>query len=130
MLKKLFTTVSVSTLILILAPACAEQKDEATSAVGSEQSTETAAPAAEATSVAVDGEVSVMDQPVNFSTPEDVEKSMELVREQAGEPAARELKNAMGYILAYDLSLGNNKEKMYKKLNGKTPNEIIARMKR
>jgi hypothetical protein len=36
----------------------------------------------------------------------------------------------MGYILAYDLSLGRDQEKMYKKLNGRTPNAIIAKMKR
>jgi hypothetical protein len=132
MLKKLFTAVSVFTLILILAPACAEQKEEAATTVSNEQATETAAPAAEAAKEAstANGEVSIMDQPVNFSTPEDVEKSLEIVKEQAGEAAARNLSNALGYILAYDLSVGRDKEKMYKKLNGRTPNEIIAKMKR
>ncbi|HEY5775215.1 MAG TPA: hypothetical protein VIS57_03945, partial [Xanthomonadales bacterium] len=125
MLKKIFTTVSAFGLLLILASACAEQKDEAASALSSGKTTETAAPSATA-----DGEVSIMDQPVNFSTPADVDKSIATVKEQAGEDAARELQNALGYILAYDLSIGHDEEKMYKKLNGRTPNEIISKMKR
>jgi hypothetical protein len=36
----------------------------------------------------------------------------------------------LGYILAYDLSFARDKEKMYKKLNGRTPNAIIAKAKR
>lgn len=79
---------------------------------------------------AANGDVSVMDQPVDFSTPEAVEESIERVRQEAGEDEARHLQNALGYILAYDLSLGRDKEKMYKKLNGRTPNAIIAKMKR
>ena len=71
-----------------------------------------------------------MDLPVDFSSPEKVEESIEKVRQQAGEGAARDLSNALGYILTYDLSVRGNKEKMYKKLNGRTPNAIIAKMKR
>ena len=62
-----------------------------------------------------------MDLPVNFSTPESVEQSIEKVKQQAGDGEARALNNAMGYVLDYDLSLGSDKEKMYKKLNGSTP---------
>jgi hypothetical protein len=134
MLKKFISTISVFTMILVLAPACAEQDNEAEAATSSKPATQVtaAADAAETTPVAAatDGALSIMDMPVNFSTPEDVEKSMEAVRQQAGEAAARDLTNAMGYILAYDLSLGRDQEKMYKKLNGRTPNAIIAKMKR
>jgi len=134
MLKNFISTISVFTMILVLAPACAEQDNEAEAATGSKPATPVtaAADAAETTPVAAatDGALSIMDMPVNFSTPEDVEKSMEAVRQQAGEAAARDLTNAMGYILAYDLSLGRDQEKMYKKLNGRTPNAIIAKMKR
>lgn len=134
MLIKILRTMSVLTMVLILTPACAKQDDEAADKTGSKPVAETAAPVAvgetaKATAEA-GGDVSIMDQPVNFSTPEDVEKSIEAVREQAGEAQARELNNALGYILAYDLSLKRNKELMYQKLNGRTPNEIIAKMKR
>jgi hypothetical protein len=36
----------------------------------------------------------------------------------------------MQYIKVYDLSVGNSDEKLYQKLNGKTPEQIIAKMKR
>ncbi len=134
MLKNLITTISVFTMILVLAPACAEQDSEAEAATSSKPAAQVtaAAPTAETTpaAAATDGAASIMDMPVNFSTPEDVEKSIEAVRQQAGEESARELSNALGYILTYDLSLGRDKEKMYKKLNGRTPNAIIAKMKR
>jgi len=74
--------------------------------------------------------VTIMDLPVNFSTPQEVEKSMQAIEEQAGIGKVKAVKAAMGYILAYDLGLRHDKDKMYKKLNGKTPNQIIARVKR
>ncbi len=55
---------------------------------------------------------------------------MQNVREQAGAQAYRKLDNAVKYILYYDLSLKNNKEALYKKLDGKTPEQIIAKGKR
>lgn len=86
---------------------------------------------AETKEEAADAEpVSIMDLPVNFSTPEDVEKSMQAIEEQAGTGRVKALKAAMGYILAYDLGLRHDKDKMHKKLNGQTPNQIIARVKR
>ncbi len=134
MLKNLITTISVFTMILVLAPACAEQDNEAETATNSKPAIEAtaAAPTAESTpdAAAIDAAASIMDMPVNFSTQEDVDKSIEAVRQQAGEAAARDLTNALGYILTYDLSLERDKEKMYKKLNGRTPNAIIAKMKR
>ena len=36
----------------------------------------------------------------------------------------------MKYVMYYDLSLRNDKEKLYKKLDGKTPEQIIAMIKR
>ena len=125
MFKNFFTVITIFTLILLGAPACAEQ----------DRGVDTGA-AADTQEAAISGgetaakQLSVMDMPVNFSTPEDVEKSIEKVRQEAGEAEALKLTNALGYILAYDLSLGRDKQKMYKKLDGRTPNEIIARMKR
>lgn len=133
MLKHLITTVSLCFMILTLTPACAEQdKGTETAAAGKPSSETSAAPATGAATAAPAAEkaMTVMDEPVDFSTPEEVEKSIEKVRQEAGEAQARDLSNALGYILAYDLSLGRDKEKMYKKLNGRTPNEIIAKMKR
>jgi len=122
---------SVLTMVLILAPACAQQDNGAEAKASDKSAAESAAPSSAAeTAQATGGDVSIMDKPVNFSTPEDVEKSIEAVRLGAGDLAARDLNNALKYILFYDLSLRQDKEKMYQKLNGSTPNEIIAKMKR
>lgn len=69
-----------------------------------------------------------MDQPVDFSTPENVEISLQKVKDQEGEQIYKTLNSAMQYILFYDLSMRNDKEKLYKALDGSTPSEIIARM--
>ena len=73
---------------------------------------------------------SLMNQPVNFSSPENVEKTLEKIRQQEGDKAYGKLKNAMQYIKVYDLSIGNSEEKLYKKLDGRTPEQIIAEMRR
>ena len=73
---------------------------------------------------------SLMNQPVNFSTSENVEKTLQNIREKEGDNAYKQVKNAMQYIMYYDLSLKNDKEKLYKKLDGKTPEQIIAEAKR
>lgn len=134
MLMKLLRTMSLLTLILVLTPACAQQDDgtDTKDSAGSTAQTVESLPAGE-TKQATDtpaSDMSIMDQPVDFSTPEDVEKTIAAVKANAGEAAARNLNNAMKYILMYDLSLSMNKEKMYQKLNGSTPNEIIAQVKR
>ena len=134
MLIKTLRTVTAVTMVLFLAPACAQQDNEADAKASDKPVAESAAPASAAETVqaaeAPGGDMSIMDQPVNFSTPEDVDKSIEAVRLGAGNKAALDLNNALKYILAYDLSVSHDKEKMYKKFNGRTPNEIIAKMKR
>lgn len=124
MFKTLLAVAITITLSLVLAPAVADDQKKTGAVV------ENATATTQAESDTSDGEVSVMDQPVDFSTPEAVEDSIEKVREEAGDAEANRLKNALGYILTYDLSIGRDKEKMYKKLNGRTPNAIIAKMKR
>jgi hypothetical protein len=71
-----------------------------------------------------------MDQPVNFSTPEDIEKNFQLIKDQAGEGKLTILQSALNYILAYDIGLGHNEEKMYKKNEWKNSNQIISKIKR
>lgn len=123
MRKTLFTSIVTGTMALFLMNACAEESNDTEAVAKQVVVTEDA-------SVTVDQGSAIMDQPVNFSTPEDVENSLQKVRDQAGDTAYTNVNNAMKYVLYYDLSLKNNKEKMYKKLNGKTPSEIIQMMKR
>lgn len=75
-------------------------------------------------------QASIMDQPVDFTTPDNVRKSLQAIKAQAGDAAARDLNNALQYLLVYDLSVKHDRDKLYKKLNGRTPRQIIAKMKR
>ena len=122
MLKTLITSISLITLTLTLTTAHAGQEQHAAAAENN-----TTAADQELTN---DQQVSVMDLPVNFSTTEDIDKSLQAVREQAGEAQERDLKNAIQYLMTYDLSVRNDKQKLYKKLDGRTPNQIISKIKR
>lgn len=124
MRKTLITSIIAGTMSLFLLNACAKESDNAVSNI--DPAIEKEAAVAET----AEPESSIMDQPVNFSTPEDVEKSIQNVREQEGDSAAKTLEGAMKYVLYYDLSLGGDKEKLYSKLDGKTPNQIISMMQR
>jgi hypothetical protein len=112
-------------MVLFLATACAEESKDASDSA----SAKTASGTETAADTDNQGD-SIMNQPVDFSTPENVEKTLQNIREQKGDKAYKNLENAMKYLLYYDLSLANNKEKMYKKLDGSTPEQIIAKTRR
>ena len=125
MRNRLLTIISAGTMALFLVTACAEEGKDVSSAApekGGSSSDKVA-------DTGNQGD-SLMTQPVNFSTPEDVEKTMQNIREKEGDTAYKQLKNALQYIKVYDLSVGNNDEKLYKKLDGRTPEQIIAKIKR
>jgi len=128
MYKKFITALLITFLASILIYAYAEQDKGAETPKGT-ATTDVESGEVES-GTAVGAQTSVLDQPVDFSSPEAVDESIDKVRQEAGEKKAREMTVAMKYILTYDLSVGHNKEKMHKKLDGSTPNEIIARMKR
>ena len=123
MQKKLIISIVTGTMSLTLISAHASNS---TDTVANNESVITSEQAIDGAGQAL----SVMDQPVNFSTPDEVEKSLQKVREQEGDIAYSTLNNAMKYILYYDLSLGGKKENLYGKLDGKTPAQIIDMMKR
>lgn len=114
MIKKLFIALSAGGLYIFLCTAYAEDTTESTAK----------------TEVIAEDSTSLMTQPVDFSSAEAVQATMENIREKEGNLPHTQLQNAMQYIMVYDLSVGNNKEKLYKKLNGRTPEQIIAKMKR
>jgi len=68
----------------------------------------------------------IMNEPVDFSSAEQVTATMDKIKQDAGDEAASRVKNAIDYMIVYDLSVGRDREKLYKKLNGKTPNQIMA----
>ena len=127
--KILFTSITAMAMALYLLAACADESKDTENIEQTEPATVQEAVTEEAESTDVDG-VSLLDQPVDFSTPENVEKTLQNIREQEGEKAYKNLKSAMQYVMFYDLSVGQSEEKLYKKLNGQTPNQIVAKMRR
>jgi hypothetical protein len=127
--KTLFPLVTTMILALFLSTACAEQGQDNEAAAKAGDSTTQAAPDAAVEKAPADID-SVMDQPVDFSSPEAVESTLQRIREQEGEAAYKNLNSAMAYLLYYDLGLGNDKAKLHKKLDGQTPNQIIAQMRK
>ena len=128
MFKKLLTAASIVTITLFLLPACAKKDNVPETTADSGQTTDASAPMS-VNQKTHGGQGSVMDQPVNFSSQNEVNKSIEKVRQQAGDAEANELNKALGVILTQDMSLRQDKDRLFRKLNGKTPNEIIAMMK-
>jgi len=125
MRKKIITLISAGTMALFLVTACAEEGEDVNNTTPEKNGSSSA-------KVADPGSQgdSLMNQPVNFSTPENVEETLQNIREKEGDRAYNQIKNAMQYIMYYDLGLRNDKEKLYKKLDGKTPEQIIAMIKR
>ena len=128
MFKKLLMAASIVTITLFLLPACAKRDNVPETTADSGQTTDASAPMS-VNQKTQGGQGSVMDQPVNFSSQKEVNKSIEKVRQQAGDAEAKELNKALGVILTQDMSLRQDKDRLFRKLNGKTPNEIIAMMK-
>ena len=66
-----------------------------------------------------------MERAMNFSSPADTKKSFKAVKAEAGGAAVSELMQALIYLQKTDPSINHNKKALYKKLQGKSPNEII-----
>lgn len=124
MRKSLFTSTTAGIMTLFLMTACGEESKDTVTAEN------TKVLATETTGETGSRDDSIMDQPVDFSTPENVKKTLRSISENAGADMAKQIESKMSYMMVYDLSVGHNEEKLNKKLNGKTPNEIIAMMKR
>lgn len=118
MRNKFITSLTVMVMTLFMVSACANEDDgikAESTPVGLAKST-TSPP-------------SVMNEPVNFSTPAAVKESLQHIQQQAGEAKAGKLEDALAYLLYYDMSVSHNEQQLHKKLNGKTPNQIIALVK-
>ncbi len=128
MQKLALTSVSAIVATLFLVTACAEE------GTGTETtSTAVAATGSGTTDAVVENSAeqkSIMDQPVDFSSAEAYAKTLESIRQQDGDKVAGSIENTIGYFMVYDLSVKRDKEKLMKKLNGKTPNEILGMRRR
>lgn len=72
----------------------------------------------------------VMDQALDGSSQEAFEQGMAEVKADGSEAEYSQLKSAIAHLLYYDLSVRKDKARLYRKLDGKTPAEIIAMVKR
>ena len=123
MLKQFIKSSLAGVFMLLFVTACAEENQQANSP---EKQTDQHIQPNGGTEQAQ----TIMDQPVDFSTPDAVEESMQKIAEQGGEKSRRAVEVAMQYVSVYNLSVSGDEAKLHKKLDGKTPNEIIAMMKR
>jgi hypothetical protein len=55
--------------------------------------------------------------------------SLEAIQEQSTEAEFTTLKNALDYLLVYDLAARRDPEVLYERLNGKTPADVIGMVK-
>lgn len=76
------------------------------------------------------GASTVMSQALDGSSQETFEQGMAQVKADATEDEYAQLKSAVAHLLYYDLSVKQDKARLYQKLDGKTPAEIIAMVKR
>lgn len=137
MIKNILISAMTVSMMLFLLTACAED-DQASSAAGKTATVEApdaakakrpARPAAqkpEPRPLEDFQSAAVMSEPVDFSSPEQITASLDKIKRSAGEEAASRVQIAIDYLLVYDLGVGRNKQKLNEKLNGKTPNEILA----
>ena len=149
MMKKILISAIASSMMLFLLTACAEDEQASSDASKAEAVTSTDTAAAKNAAKAKPNRpprpaptkpeplpleefqsAAIMSEAVDFSSPEQVTASMDKIKQGAGDEAANRVKNAMDYLLVYDLGVGRNQQKLNAKLNGKTPNEILAMINR
>ena len=131
---KFFIPLVMAILSLSLLSACSNDDPENTTAKSAQTSAngavnktgkravaEKPGPAAKPNFKASD----VMERAMNFSSPADTKKSFKAVKAEAGGAAVSELMQALIYLQKTDPSINHNKKALYKKLHGKSPNEII-----
>lgn len=75
-----------------------------------------------------DRPVSVMDTPLDGSSVETFTAGLERLDEEASETDYRRVMSSLDFLLFYDIGARRNKAKLYSRLDGKTPNEIIQRV--
>jgi hypothetical protein len=67
----------------------------------------------------------IMNQPLDGSSPEALTANLEKIRKEASEKDYTRLRNALGKMRMYDLSINHDSAKLAAAVNGKTPEEVI-----
>ncbi len=84
-----------------------------------------AAPAADGEAAEVAESSPIMNQPMDGSSAEALTAYLEKVRAEATETEFVRLRNALGNMSVYDLSINHDSAKLAAAINGKTPEEVI-----
>ncbi|MBT8062204.1 MAG: hypothetical protein HKO64_12065 [Xanthomonadales bacterium] len=93
-----------------------------------EDSVEASAAVEEATPGTEDEPVALLDQPLDGSSVETFQAGLDRVEKEAGEEEYRQLMSSISFLLFYDLGAKRDKATLYSRLDGKSPNEIIAKV--
>ena len=120
MFNKLIMSICAGTMTLFFISACADEAKDSDESLAANP----------ATDITEESGSSLMNQPVDFSSAEAAEETLQNIREKEGDKSYQHVTNAMQFIMVYDLSIRKNKELLYKKLDGMTPEEIIDQAKR
>ena len=76
----------------------------------------------------VEEEVSIMDVPLDGSSIEAFTAGLEELDKNASEEDYRRVMSALDYLLFYDIGAKRDKAKLYSRLNGKSPNQILEKV--
>jgi hypothetical protein len=68
---------------------------------------------------------SIMDVPLDGSSVEAFTARLKVVDEEATEEEYRALMSALDFLLFYDIGARRNKERLYSRLDGDSPNDIL-----
>lgn len=69
----------------------------------------------------------IMNEALDGSSVAAFKQGLDQVKAGATASEYQSLRNAIGFMLNYDLSVSRSQEKLYAKLDGLTPNEIVAK---
>lgn len=75
-----------------------------------------------------DRPITVMDTPLDGSSVEAFTAGLKRVDEEASETEYRRVMSSLDFLLFYDIGARRDKARLYSRLDGKTPNEIIQRV--
>lgn len=132
------TTLIVAAAALGLAAAQALSASDEAPANGQPQAAEAPAvaqPAAAEASIPEslrhkDRAISVMDTPLDGSSVETFTAGLKRLDKEASEAEYRSVMSSLDFLLFYDIGARRDKAKLYSRLDGKTPNEIIQRVEK
>lgn len=125
MTKQLNITAIACLLVLTLSACGSGEKNPTSEPKVAAKPTPTATPQFDPAAAEV-----IMNEPMDGSSVEAFAENLEKLKATLSEEDFGRVQSALDWMLFYDFSVGGDKEKLYTKLNGVTPSEIISRARR